>query len=57
MLVASASIKSSFVILSGAKDLSLGRAQILRGVDTERSECTQDDSSAEVHAYGAIPFP
>ena len=35
------------VILSAAKDLSLGRAQILR--------CAQDDSSAEVHVSGAYP--
>ncbi len=37
------------VILSAAKDLSLGRAQILR--------CAQDDSSAEVNAYGVVTTP
>ena len=35
------------VILSAAKDLSLGRAQILR--------CAQDDSRAEVNTPGAGP--
>ena|SRR5712691_5094188 len=35
------------VILSGAKDLSPGRAQILRSA--------QDDSSASVNAYGGAP--
>jgi len=35
------------VILSAAKDLSPGRAQILR--------CAQDDSSASVNAYGGTP--
>ncbi len=43
----SAAGRSSNVILSGAKDLSLGRAQILRSA--------QDDSRAEVHAYGVAP--
>jgi hypothetical protein len=35
------------VILSTAKDLSLGRAQILSGA--------KDDNSAEVHASGVAP--
>src|SRR5712691_3100157 len=35
------------VILSAAKELSPGRAQILR--------CAQDDSSASVNAYGDTP--
>src|SRR5712692_2727813 len=37
------------VILSAAKDLSLGRAQILR--------CAQDDSRASVNVFGACPRP
>src|SRR5713226_9749213 len=39
------------VILSAAKDLRPGRVQILR--------CAQDDSRAEVHAYGVplLPLP
>jgi hypothetical protein len=48
---------SNPVILSEAKDLSLGSAQILRSAQDDSSADTQDDSTAEVHVYGVVTTP